>query len=76
MGAFPRMVFRSDDDARVVHDADQMAAALADGYCKRWIPSDGPRPEQVDAPITKEPAHVGDDTPEPKKRGRPAKPKE
>ena len=44
MQEFPRMLFRGEDTI-VVADAEQKAAALAEGYETRWLPCDGPRPE-------------------------------
>jgi hypothetical protein len=69
------MLFRGDD-ALVVSDAAQKAAALANGWHTRWLPCDGPRPELVDAAPAKAPAHVGPEsaTPAPKTtKGRAAK---
>lgn len=57
---YPRMLFKGDE-TRVVANADEKAAALADGWNARWIPSDGPRPEPAVAP--------SDPPTEPVKRG-------
>lgn len=56
------MLFKGDE-TRVVANADQKAAALADGWETRWLPCDGPKPEPDDAPT--EPAA--------RKPGRPRK---
>lgn len=77
------MLFRGDDETRVVHNADEKAAALAVGFRAKWLPCDGPSPEQAAAPVEK-PAAVVDAAaatpapvvPERKKPGRKPKPKE
>lgn len=68
---FPRMLFRGDD-TRVVANADEKAAALADGWSVRLLPGETAdeyaMPEALEA-LTDEAA--ADPAPaEPKKKGR------
>lgn len=69
---FPRMLFRGADE-KIVINAEQKAAALADGWTVRLLPGETADEYAAPAPVPADDAPAAVVPDPPKKKGRPAK---